>query len=152
MTKHGLSQTKIYDLFWGMINRCIKEDNKAYRYYKEKGIKVCDEWMGFDNFLNFYNWSIENGYKDGLQLDRIDSNGNYEPKNCRWVTPSENARNQKIRSDNKSGHKGINYDKQHDKWNVRISVNGKRKFIGRFKEIQDAIDARNKAEIEYWSS
>lgn len=149
--KHGLSTTRIYRIFWGMLNRCYVKENPAYEYYGGKGIKVCEEWNGFDKFLNFYEWAITNGYEEGMQLDRIDVNQDYRPDNCRWVTPTENARNQGVRKDNTSGYKGVNYDKRKNLWVVRISVNGKRKYVGRFKKLEDAVKAREEAEKKYWS-
>lgn len=74
--------------------------------------------------------------------------------NLRVATKSQNNINQKIRKDNSSGYKGINWDKQHNKWVVRIQTNNKRVFIGRYKSLDDAIAARQKAEDKYhgeWS-
>lgn len=150
LKKHGLATTKIYHIFWGMLNRCYKETNSAYEYYGGKGIKVCEEWNGFDKFMNFYEWAMGNGYKEGLQLDRIDNDKDYCPENCRWVTAEENARNQKVRKDNTSGYKGINFDKRKNLWAVRISANGKRLYVGRFKKLDDAVKARKEAEKKYW--
>lgn len=151
LEKHGLSTTRIYSIFWGMLNRCYVKENKAYNLYGHKGIEVCEEWRGFDNFMNFYNWATENGYEEHLQLDRIDYNGDYEPDNCRWVTATENARNQYIRKDNTSGVKGVNYDKRKNLWVARITVNGKRKYLGRRKSFDDAVNLRKEAEEKYWS-
>lgn len=151
LRKHGLSTTKIYHIFWGMLNRCYVKENRAYKYYGGKGIEVCEEWNNFDKFLNFYDWAMANGYEEGLQLDRIDVEKDYYPENCRWVTPTINSRNQGIRKDNTSGYKGVNYDKRKDLWAVRISVNGKRLYVGRFKKLEDAIEARKWAEKEYWN-
>ncbi|MEV9640420.1 AP2 domain-containing protein [Mammaliicoccus sciuri] len=151
LRKHGLSTTKIYQIFWGMLNRCYVKENRAYEYYGGKGIEVCEEWNNFDKFLNFYDWALANGYEEGLQLDRIDVEKDYHPENCRWVTPTINSRNQGIRIDNTSGYKGVNYDKRKNLWAVRISVNGKRLYVGRFKKLEDAIEARKWAEKEYWN-
>ena len=61
----------------------------AYDCYRAKGIKVCDEWL--NNVMSFYNWSMENGWKKGLSIDRINPDGNYEPNNCQWISRSENS-------------------------------------------------------------
>ena len=81
---------KIYQVWSNMKNRCQNEKNAKYKYYGGKGIAICDEWMNFDEF---YQWCIESGYVESLTLDRVDSNGNYEPANCRWITLAEQQRN-----------------------------------------------------------
>lgn len=74
-----------------MLDRCYDTKNKRYADYGGRGITICDEWRhSFDNFVQ---WAINNGYKQGLQIDRINNDGNYEPSNCRWVTLKDNCRN-----------------------------------------------------------
>jgi hypothetical protein len=73
-----------------MRGRCFTPTNKDYSNYGGRGITVCKEW---DEFSNFRDWALSNGYADNLTLDRIDVNGNYEPSNCRWVTQKEQMRN-----------------------------------------------------------
>ena len=85
------SKSSLYRVFNAMIERCSKPNVKNYHNYGGRGIKVCDEWIG--NYQAFCDWALDNGYKKGLQIDRIDNNGNYEPSNCRWVTPKQNSNN-----------------------------------------------------------
>lgn len=105
--KHGKTGTQIYSVWNNMKRRCYDKKNNRYEDYGAKGITVCDEWLGENGFENFYNWAIKNGYSDKktsngineLSIDRIDVNGNYEPKNCRWVNimvQQNNKRNNKL--------------------------------------------------------
>lgn len=74
-----------------MKYRCISPSGRNPKNYKEKGIVVCSEWS--DDFNAFRTWAISSGYRPGLWIDRINNEENYEPSNCRWVTPAESARN-----------------------------------------------------------
>lgn len=99
-TKHGMSRNAkncghpLYSVWVGMKRRCNSSNVVGYHNYGGRGISVCAEWEA--DFKLFYNWATENGYKKGLQIDRIDNDGNYEPSNCRFVTPSENLRNTRL--------------------------------------------------------
>lgn len=95
-TKHGKRNTSLYNVYYGMKSRCYNNNNPRYIDYGGRGITICDEWL--TDFVVFCNWAISNGYQEGLQLDRIDNDGNYEPSNCRWVdikTQGRNKRNNK---------------------------------------------------------
>lgn len=94
---HGMQKTRLYRCWQDMKKRCYNPNSKSSKSYMAKNISVCDEWK--NSFLNFYNWSINNGYNVNLTIDRIDVYGNYEPSNCRWVdikTQNNNRRNNKL--------------------------------------------------------
>jgi hypothetical protein len=89
---HGGWGTRLYGIWSGMISRC-KPGWPSASYHGDRGIAVCEEWRRFQPFRD---WALLHGYADNLQLDRADNAGNYEPRNCRWVTPKQQARNTKL--------------------------------------------------------
>lgn len=94
---HGMTNTRIFHEWQSMLQRCNNPNNQRYEDYGGRGIKVCDEWI--DNFVSFYEWSMDNGYDEILTLDRKDVDGDYSPDNCRWVTNLEqqsNKRNNRV--------------------------------------------------------
>lgn len=92
---HGFSKKeRLYVIWQGMKKRCLNKNNHAYKYYGSRGISVCDEWIS--SYENFRNWSLQNGYKEDLTIDRIDTNGNYEPNNCRWTNMAQQNDNKRV--------------------------------------------------------
>lgn len=89
--KHGMAGHRLYNIWTGMKQRCSNPNSVFYHRYGGRGIAICSEWA--TSFEAFSAWALHNGYKDDLQIDRIDNDGNYEPDNCRWATPKVNNRN-----------------------------------------------------------
>lgn len=112
---HGGFGTRLYNIYYKMIDRCCNKKSHAYKSYGERGICICDEWMGKDGFVKFMEWSLKNGYKNGLSIDRIDNNRGYSPENCRWATPKEQQNNRRC--------------------NVFLAVNGKTHTIAEWSRI-----------------
>ena len=109
---------KIYSIYNGMIRRCSMKNKSHHDYisYTLKNIKVCPEWK--NDFYTFYVWALNNGFSNGLTLDRINNDGDYEPLNCRWATPKEQANNRGKRRDNDD-----------------ITFNGETKSVGEWSKI-----------------
>lgn len=96
--RYGKKKNKRINIIYnGMKARCYNSNTPEYKNYGGRGIKICDEWL--DNYWNFENWAINNGYKNNLSIDRINNDENYEPNNCRWATriqQQNNTRNNKF--------------------------------------------------------
>lgn len=86
----SIPNKRLRKIFLDIVHRCYDIKNKDYRFYGEKGIGVCKEWI--ENPFDFYQWSINNDYNNRLTIDRINEEKDYSPENCRWVSRSENAR------------------------------------------------------------
>lgn len=89
--KHGLHNSPLYKTWWSMVDRATNPSNSRHNRYYDRGIGVCDEWR--DDPVAFCEWSVNNGWEHGLQLDRINNDLGYSPDNCRYVSATENVRN-----------------------------------------------------------
>lgn len=135
---HKQTKHRLYNTWKMMIQRCNNPKNKAYSNYGERGIKVCDEWNDVENFIR----DMYPSYIDGLTIDRINPNGNYEKDNCRWATKTTQARNtRKLQSNNNSGYRGVCFHKQIKKWISQITVDKKHIHLGSFDNALDGAKA-----------
>lgn len=110
----GESGSRLYSIYHNMKYRCYTETANEYWNYGGRGIKVCDEWLGINGYNNFKEWAIDNDYDDTLTIDRIDGDGMYDPKNCRWVSLSENVAhaNRCNRRQHRRSNRGTYYAEQ----------------------------------------
>jgi hypothetical protein len=122
---HGMTNTRLFDIWRSMRARCNNKNHVAYEKYGGRGITVCDEWLGKTGFQNLYDWAINSGYNEDLSLDRIDNDKGYYPENCRWATPSEQQRNRRD--------------------NTILSYNGETKTLYEWCEIFDS-----NSKLVYW--
>lgn len=110
---HGGTGTRLFYVWSSMKGRCQNKNDKAYPNYGGRGIEVYGEWK--DSFEAFRDWALDNGYEEGLTIDRIDNNDSYSPENCRWVTLREQNRNKRT--------------------NVNMSIGGVTKCLKEWAEV-----------------
>lgn len=130
---------KLKDVLSMMKQRCNNPNNKDYYRYGNKGIKVCDEWNNTDNFID---WALENGYKDGLEIERKDNNEGYNPNNCIFADRFTQNQNKKTYKNNVSNFAGIGITKSNT-YRVRLQAFKKSFYLGCFKDINEAIKTRD---------
>lgn len=123
---HGLRENPLYNIWKAMIYRCEKPNTSYYYNYGGRGINVCERWHDIRNFVD----DMYSTYKEGLEIDRIDNNGNYEPENCRWITKKENSNN---RRDNRI-----------------VEYNGMRKTVAQWVEYTGIIEQVFSYRLNNW--
>lgn len=111
-SKYIAKDKRLYSIWKEMKNRCYNKNRKDYKYYGLKGVQICKDWI--NDFNNFQEWALNNGYSEKLTLDRINANGNYCPENCRWV-------DMKCQNRNKTN-------------NVKVFYNGETKTLKEWSE------------------
>jgi len=139
-TKHGDNGTKLHKLWINFRRRCDDTNNPRYKDWGGRGITYYKQWQ---DYLTFKKWALENNYKDGLELDRINNDGNYEPNNCRFVDKFIQASNKRKRKDNTIGYIGI-YKTRYNKFFYEVTSRGKTYREMGFEFIMDAVKARDK--------
>lgn len=126
------NKSPTYRTWRSMINRCYRPQEDSYQYYGGKGITVCDRWR--NSFADFLSDMGER--PQGKTLDREESNGNYEPSNCRWADAKTQSRNRGKSKNNKSGYQNVHWRK--NRWLVLFSIDGKKKYFGSFTDVDAA--------------
>lgn len=142
--KHGLLKTRIYRIYMSMKNRCYLKTHVGYNRYGGRGIKICDEWLGENGLRNFYNWAVTNGYDEHLSIDRIDNDGDYSPKNCKWSTPREQQNNTSKNRKFYYNGEWQSISELSRKYNINISTlyNRIKKHGNIIKAIEEPIDLK----------
>ena len=143
---HGYSGTSVYKLWGSIVKRCENPKTAQYKYYGGRGIKIDETWR-YDAKA-FCDWAMANGYSKGLEIDRIDNNGDYTPQNCHFVTHKENCgvNKRRLSIKNTTGERNICPTKSGTFEAWAFVGNRKQKFIGTYKTIRDAVIARDAVE------
>lgn len=144
--KHSLAKHRFYSTWYKMTHRCSNSNSTSYKDYGGRGIIVCEEWLDVRNFVVWAEATHPN--IEGMSLDRIDVDGNYEPSNCRWADASTQALNKRIQKSNTSGFVGVDFKPNENKYVARISILGDRVYIGYYETKEEAVQARDNYIVE----
>jgi len=150
---HGMSRTRFYKAYHNMRERCENESRADYANYGGRGISMCERWeTSFDNFYadmhDAYSAHVSEHGAENTSIDRIDGDGNYELRNCRWATPSQQTHNRRMHSTNTSGFTGVHWNRDANKWRVMISG----KHIGYFESKETAVKTRQAYQAQQYGT
>lgn len=144
-TKHGLWGTPTYWSWAMMLQRCDNPKASGYENYGGRGIKVLDGW---DKFEKFYADMGE--CPEGMSIERIDVNGNYCKDNCKWETDSNQSFNRRMNSNNSTGKTGVDFIARDGLYRARITYQLQEIQLRLFVNFEDAVKAREEAELKYF--
>ena len=149
---HGMSKTPLYNCWTRIKQRCTNENSQDYELYGGRGIKVCDNWM--DSFEKFYD-DMAPTYLKGLELERLDVNMDYSTTNCIWATEQVQAWNKRRSRNNTTGRSGVSLASRARKdgtipYTASISKDGIEYYLGTFECFEDAVTAREAAELKFY--
>lgn len=141
-TVHKARNTRLHNIWQGMVQRCTSDQKKAIKNYRQLGIDLCPAWY---DFLTFRDWAHTNGYSDDLSLDRVNTYKGYNPENCRWASRSTQSSNKRKMLSNTSGFVGVSEVKSAPKlkWKAYICISGKQINLGRFNTPEEASAHRD---------
>ncbi|MFA7287274.1 MAG: hypothetical protein WC055_00180 [Melioribacteraceae bacterium] len=135
---HGQKKHPLYGRWMRMKRRCYDTNNKSYKSYGAKGVYVCNEWL--HDFKPFYDWCMDNGYSQELDIDRINPCGPYSPCNCRFITKFENSQNKRKKTD----YRGVSFNKTKNIYSGTLTLNRSVIFRRNFKDELRAAIMRDK--------
>ena len=138
---HLFYKHRFYATWVNILARCLNTSHRDYAGYGGRGITVCDEWLDVATFVAWAEATHPN--ISGVSIDRINNDKGYSPENCRWADSTTQSINKRIPINNTSGILGINWKTRDEVWVAQLSFQNKKKHIGQFKNIEDAILARN---------
>lgn len=140
-TTHGMWKTPEYESWRGMIQRCSNTKNVNYDYYGGRGITVCARWLKFENFFEDMGKRPE-----CLTIERMNNELGYFKENCKWASRTEQCVNQRINKNNKTGVRGVYWNKREKKYHARIGFKRQEYHLGYFDTIEEAAIVRKRAE------
>lgn len=143
---HGMHDTRIYRVWASMISRCSNPNDPAWKYYGGRGVQVTSEWTNFEGFYE----DMGEGYQEGLTLERLDNEKDYSVENCVWETWKTQGYNKRRSKNNKSGKTGVRKVTRSKRWQARIGVDGREINLGCYGTFEEAVAAREEAEMKYY--
>ena len=144
--RHGMRKAPEYAVWQNMKHRCLNPNGLDYKNYGGRGIQICEKWLEFKGFI------ADMGIKPTAKhsIERLDNNAGYHPSNCVWGTPGQQARNKRVRHNNKTGLSGVKRRKN-GIYSAYISIDDRQIHLGSYKTLFDAAWARRSAETRHWS-
>lgn len=150
-TTHGYTRggkkTPEYTAINNIINRCCNQNHPEYPDYGGRGITVCDRWK---NNLGLFVKDMGERPSKMHSIERVDNDKGYYPENCVWADKTQQSRNQRPFKRSTTGVRGVVWDVDNYKYRAYIHIKRKAIHLGRFNTLEEATDARRKAELKYW--